>query len=124
VVVIDEYAELVTIYPRPSARIRAPNSPASAEARAVGIHMIIATQRPTTEFVTGAVKANLSTRISFRLPARGQHDIIDQPGAENCWCGRHVVCSKRPAAALAGYFVSMDEIATLVTELAQPKERT
>ena len=127
VVAIDEYAELVTIlaktereeFERQILRL-------AQRARAVGIHMIIATQRPTTEFVTGAVKANLPTRISFRLPQRvDSMTIIDQPGAENLLgAGDMLLLHEGRLQRLQGYFVSMDEIATLVAELAQPRERT
>ena len=127
VVAIDEYAELVTIlaktereeFERQILRL-------AQRARAVGIHMIIATQRPTTEFVTGAVKANLPTRISFRLPQRvDSMTIIDQPGAESLLgAGDMLLLHEGRLQRLQGYFVSMDEIATLVAELAQPKERT
>ncbi len=127
VVVIDEYAELVTILPKTEREeFERQILRLAQRARAVGIHMIIATQRPTTEFVTGAVKANLSTRISFRLPQRvDSMTIIDQPGAENLLgAGDMLLLQEGRLQRLQGYFVSMDEIATLVTELAQPKERT
>ncbi|MGB8295185.1 MAG: FtsK/SpoIIIE domain-containing protein [Polyangia bacterium] len=127
VVVIDEYPELVTILPKTEREeFERQILRLAQRARAVGIHMIIATQRPTTEFVTGAVKANLPTRISFRLPQRvDSMTIIDQPGAENLLgAGDMLLLHEGRLQRLQGYFVSMDEIATLVTELAQPKERT
>jgi S-DNA-T family DNA segregation ATPase FtsK/SpoIIIE len=127
VVVIDEYAELVTILPKTEREeFERQILRLAQRARAVGIHMIIATQRPTTEFVTGAVKANLPTRISFRLPQRvDSMTIIDQPGAENLLgAGDMLLLHEGRLQRLQGYFVSMDEIATLVAELAQPKEKT
>jgi hypothetical protein len=127
VVAIDEYAELVTILPKTEREeFERQILRLAQRARAVGIHMIIATQRPTTEFVTGAVKANLPTRISFRLPQRvDSMTIIDQPGAENLLgAGDMLLLHEGRLQRLQGYFVSMDEIATLITELAQPKERT
>ncbi len=127
VVVIDELAELVTILPRAEREeFEREVLRLAQRARAVGIHLIIATQRPTTDFVTGAVKTNMPTRITFRLPARvDSMTIIDQAGAESLLgAGDMLLLHEGRLQRLQGYFISMDEIATLVTELAQPKERT
>ena len=124
VVAIDEYAELVTILPKTEREeFERQILRLAQRARAVGIHMIIATQRPTTEFVTGAVKANLPTRISFRLPQRVDSTvIIDQAGAENLLgAGDMLLLHEGRLQRLQGYFVSMDKIATLVTELAHQR---
>ena len=75
VVVIDEFGDLIMQIELPIARI-------AQLARAVGIHMIIATQRPTTNIITGTIKANFPARIAFRVSAMmDSRTILDRPGA-------------------------------------------
>ena len=74
VVVIDEFGDLI-MTELPIARI-------GQLARAVGIHMIIATQRPTTNIITGTIKANFPARVAFRVSAMiDSRTILDRPGA-------------------------------------------
>jgi DNA segregation ATPase FtsK/SpoIIIE-like protein len=85
VVVIDEYAELLDVMSRrEKADFEAGLRRLAQRARNVGIHLVIATQRPSADIVTSSLKANLPARIAFRLPSH--HDsmtVLDQPGAEN-----------------------------------------
>ena len=79
IVVIDEFADLIMTAggegETPIARI-------AQLARAVGIHLVIATQRPTTNIITGVIKANFPARIAFRVTSMiDSRTIIDQPGA-------------------------------------------
>jgi S-DNA-T family DNA segregation ATPase FtsK/SpoIIIE len=85
-------------------------------ARATGIFLVLATQRPSVEFVTGAVKANLPTRISFRLPQRVDSQIIlDEPGAEDLLgAGDLLLLHDGRLQRLQGCFVSMEEAAKLL----------
>jgi len=85
VVVIDEYADLVQVLDRSHRESFERQLVRLAQrARNVGIHLVIATQRPAADIVTTNLKANLPARIAFRLPS--YHDsmtILDQAGAEN-----------------------------------------
>ena len=80
VVVIDEYGDFIE---EKGQDFEAPIVQLAQYARAVGIHMIISTKRPTNDIITGAIKANIPTRIAFRLPERIDSQVIlDCDGAE------------------------------------------
>ncbi len=90
VVVIDEYADLIMAGgPGQDAKKSAKNIEASIirlaqKGRAAGIHVIIATQRPSVNVITGLIKANFPTRIAFRvLSGADSKTILDSTGAEN-----------------------------------------
>ena len=79
VVVIDEFGDLIMTAGK---EIELPIARIAQLARAVGIHMVIATQRPTTKIITGNIKANFPGRIAFRVMARiDSQTILDQTGA-------------------------------------------
>jgi hypothetical protein len=84
VVIIDEYADLVSVLSkRDREDFERTISRITARGRNVGIHLILATQRPTADVVTGNIKANMACRISFSLPSsRDSQVILDEPGAE------------------------------------------
>ena len=80
VVVIDEYGDFIE---EKGQDFEAPIVQLAQYARAIGIHMIISTKRPTNDIITGAIKANFPTRIAFRLPERIDSQVIlDCDGAE------------------------------------------
>ena len=80
VVVIDEYGDFID---EKGQDFETPIVQLAQYARAVGIHIIISTKRPTNDIITGAIKANFPTRIAFRLPERIDSQIIlDCDGAE------------------------------------------
>ncbi len=79
VVIVDEFADLIMTAGK---EIETPIARIAQKARAVGIHMILATQRPSTNVVTGLIKANFPGRIAFRVNQMvDSRTIIDRPGA-------------------------------------------
>ncbi len=79
-VIIDEFADLILTVGK---EVETPISRIAAKARAVGIHMILATQRPSVNVITGVIKANFPGRIAFRVTQRNDSQtILDRPGAE------------------------------------------
>ncbi len=79
VVVIDEFGDLIMTAGK---EIETPIARIAQLARAVGIHMVIATQRPTTSIITGNIKANFPGRMAFRVSAMiDSRTILDRPGA-------------------------------------------
>ncbi|MBD5233667.1 MAG: DNA translocase FtsK [Bacteroidales bacterium] len=81
VVIVDEYADLVMVAGKDVAH---PICRIAQKARAVGIHMIIATQRPSTDIITGVIKSNFPARIAFKV-SQGvdSKTILDRPGAQS-----------------------------------------
>jgi DNA segregation ATPase FtsK/SpoIIIE, S-DNA-T family len=119
VVVIDELADLMMTAPR---EVEISLARLAQKARATGIHLIVATQRPSTDVVTGMIKNNFPARISFRLASR--HDsttIINGPGAEALLGDGDmlVLTATQPVTRVQGAFVSEEEIAGVVAFLKQ-----
>ena len=78
VVIIDEFADLIMT----AREVEVPVMRLAQKARAVGIHLIVATQRPDVKVITGGIKANFPSRIAFRvIQTVDSRTIIDQPGA-------------------------------------------
>ena len=115
VVIIDELADLMMLAPEETERVITRLAQMS---RATGIHIIISTQRPSVDVVTGLIKANFPSRIAFAV-ATGVDSrvILDQPGAERL-LGRGDMLFQAPDASvplrLQGVYVSDDEIESIV----------
>ena len=115
IVVIDELADLMMMAPEETER----NLNRLAQlARATGIHVIIATQRPSVDVITGMIKANFPSRISFKVVSlMDSRVILDQPGAERL-IGLGDMLFQAPDASapkrLQGVFLANHEIRKLV----------
>jgi S-DNA-T family DNA segregation ATPase FtsK/SpoIIIE len=120
VVLVDELADLMMMAPDQTERtlVRL-----AQMARAVGIHLVVATQRPSTDIVTGLIKANFPARISFAVASGvDSRVILDSQGAESL-LGRGDMLYLSPEAAapvrLQGAFVSDGEIEAVVSAWQQ-----
>ncbi|HYU49393.1 MAG TPA: DNA translocase FtsK [Candidatus Limnocylindria bacterium] len=111
VIVIDELADLIM---REGRKVEEPVVKIAQKARAVGIHLVLATQRPSVNVVTGLIKANVPSRIAFAMASMiDSRTVLDAPGAEDL-IGRgdmlyQPVDLPRPIR-LQGVFVSDDEV--------------
>lgn len=116
VTVIDELADLMLSGKK---LIEDPLVRLAQKARAVGIHMIVATQRPSSKVITGLIKANFPTRIALRVASKiDSRVILDANGAESLLGKGDMLFSHGSTMQrLQGAFVSTDEIETIVGEL-------
>ena len=118
VVVIDELADLMMVA---SNEVEESIARLAQMARAVGIHLILATQRPSVDVITGLIKANLPSRISFRVSSKtDSRTILDSNGAEQL-LGRGDMLFLPPASSRAirlhGPYISEQETARLASFL-------
>ncbi len=115
VIIIDELADLMML---DRANVEESITRLAQMARAVGIHLILATQRPSVDVITGLIKANVPTRISFRLASKvDSRTIIDDNGAESL-LGRGDMLFRPPGTSrlmrLHAPYVSEKETAAVV----------
>jgi DNA segregation ATPase FtsK/SpoIIIE, S-DNA-T family len=121
VVVIDEFADLMMIVGK---KVEELITRLAQKARASGIHLVLATQRPSVDVITGLIKANIPCRIAFQVSARvDSRTILDQMGAETL-LGHGDMLYLPPGTSLPtrvhGAFVSDQEVHRVVEALKSP----
>jgi S-DNA-T family DNA segregation ATPase FtsK/SpoIIIE len=125
IIVVDELADIMM---SGLTRVESLITRLAQMARAVGIHLILATQRPSVDVITGLIKANFSTRIAFQTASKvDSRTILDANGAEKL-LGRGDMLFSTPGLAdpirIHGAFISGDETDRLVEFIAQQEYRT
>jgi len=110
VLIVDELADLMLTV---QGEIETPLATLAQKARAVGIHLILATQRPSVNVITGLIKANFSCRVAFRVSAKvDSRTILDQNGAETLLGNGDMLFlppGKSEPVRIQGAFISTDE---------------
>ena len=123
VLMVDELADLMMYSPRD---VEAPIARLAQLARAVGIHLVIATQRPSVDIITGIIKANFPARIAFQVATKiDSRTILDVNGADKL-IGKGDMLYQKPGSSspvrMHGAFVTLKEIEDLVEYISkQPK---
>lgn len=121
VVVIDEYADLIQAAEMQGIRkdFEKLLVMLAQRVRNLGIHLVIATQRPSAQIVTGALKANIPFRVSFRLPSHtDSQTILDMSGAENLLGkGDMLMVTDSDTKRMQGLFISEDELTAFLEQL-------
>jgi S-DNA-T family DNA segregation ATPase FtsK/SpoIIIE len=117
VVVIDEFADMIMLVGKKVEQLIAR---IAQKARAAGIHLILATQRPSVDVITGLIKANIPTRISFQVSSKvDSRTILDQGGAEQLLGHGDLLFLPSGAGVpirVHGAFVSDDEVHSVVSD--------
>lgn len=118
VVIIDELADIMAVYPR---ELEASIVRLAQMSRAVGIHLIVSTQRPSVEVITGLIKANITSRIAFQVASQiDSRTILDMSGAEKLLGNGDMLFESGDASKprrIQGAFVSEDEVRRVTSYL-------
>ncbi len=119
IVIVDELADLMMTA---GTEVEDAIQKLAQKARAAGIHLIIATQRPSVNVITGVIKANIPSRIAFSETCQ-QESIPELFWRKAPWKGRYAVSSVlyQQATRVQGAFVSDDEVTEVVNFLTQQK---
>lgn len=120
VIIIDEYADLIQTAEMQGNRKEFEKflSMLAQKVRSLGIHLIIATQRPSANIVTGVLKANIPYRISFRLPSHtDSQTILDMSGAENLLGkGDMLLVTESSTIRMQGLFITEKELENYISK--------
>src|SRR5690625_112184 len=121
--VVDEFADMMMVVGK---RVEELIARLAQKARAAGIHLILATQRPSVDVITGLIKANIPTRIAFQVSSKiDSRTILDQMGAETL-LGQGDMLYMPPGTSLPervhGAFVHDDEVHRVVDALKEQGE--
>jgi S-DNA-T family DNA segregation ATPase FtsK/SpoIIIE len=120
VIIIDELADIMSTYPR---ELEAAIVRLAQMSRAVGIHLILSTQRPSVEVITGLIKANIPTRVALQVASQiDSRTILDQAGAEKLLgAGDMLYLSgdRSKPARLQSAYISEEEVKAVVDYLAK-----
>jgi DNA segregation ATPase FtsK/SpoIIIE, S-DNA-T family len=123
VIVIDELADLMMAFPR---EVEAAIVRLAQMARAIGIHLIVSTQRPSVEVITGLIKANITSRIAFQVASQiDSRTILDMSGAEKLLGSGDMLFLAGDTAKprrIQGAFVSEHEVKKVVEFLKNEVE--
>lgn len=123
VVIIDEFADLMNTAGK---ELEAYLARLAAMARAVGIHLVLATQRPSTNVITGIIKANIPSRIAFMVTSNtDSRIIIDQPGAEKLLGRGDMLFSSSwdpSPSRIQGAFLTEEEVEKIVEHVKSQGE--
>jgi S-DNA-T family DNA segregation ATPase FtsK/SpoIIIE len=123
VVVVDELADLMMTV---QSEVEKPLSQLAQKARAIGIHLIVATQRPSVNVITGLIKANFPTRVAFRVASKtDSRTILDQNGSEALLGNGDMLFlppAKSEPARIQGAFISTEDTETLLNWYRQRRE--
>ena len=119
VLVVDELADLMMLSAKD---VEAPIARLAQLSRAVGIHLVIATQRPSVDVITGVIKANFPSRIAFQVASKiDSRTIIDQPGADKL-IGRgdmlHLGTGSSDVFRMHNAFLSLEEIEAVMEHVS------
>ncbi len=124
VIVIDELADLMLTQRQ---EVERPITRIAQKARAAGIHMVMATQRPSSDIVTGLIKTNFPTRVSFKVSSGiDSRTILDQPGAEKLLGNGDMLYMAQGKAIerLQGSFMTEDEVKKVVRAVSSQAQKS
>ena len=117
VIIVDELADLMITQGK---EVEIPITRIAQKARACGIHMVLATQRPSSDIVTGLIKTNFPTRVAFKVSSNiDSRTILDQTGAEKLLGNGDmlVVPNGKTVQRMQASFLSEEEVVKVVKSL-------